>query len=143
MKTKFLAAAVALAACTAAAQSSGSNPLATSRVFSYDQTPSKTAPSGAVGRSFFVGTLATGEAVAAHETLQPAGMIPNPVHRIQHSEFIVVREGTLEFHHDGKVERAGPGSIIYVAYGTLHSVKNIGKGPAEYVVIQVGGDTKK
>jgi quercetin dioxygenase-like cupin family protein len=126
-----------------AAQSESPNPLAASRVFTYDQTPSKTAPNGAVGRNFFSGTLVTGEVVAAHETLQPAGTIPNPAHRIQHSELIVVREGTLEFHHDGKSERAGPGSIIYVADGTLHSVKNIGNSPAEYVVIQIGGDTKK
>jgi quercetin dioxygenase-like cupin family protein len=56
---------------------------------------------------------------------------------------IVVQEGTLEFQHDGVAERAGAGSIIYVALGTLHAVKNIGDGPAKYVVIQIGGDTKK
>lgn len=143
MKTAALAVMFTALASAAAAQSAGPNPLAASHVFAYDQAPAKTAPNGAVGRNFFTGTLATGEAVAAHETMQPAGMIPNPAHRIQHSEFIVVRAGTLEFHHDGKSERAGPGSIIFVAYGTLHSVKNIGSGPAEYVVIQIGGDTKR
>jgi hypothetical protein len=30
-----------------------------------------------------------------------------------------------------------------VAFGTLHTVKNIGDAPAKYVVIQIGGDTKK
>ena len=55
----------------------------------------------------------------------------------------MVQEGTLEYTHDGKAERAGAGSIIYVALGTLHSVKNVGDGPAKYVVIQIGGDTKK
>ncbi len=143
MKPAFVAVLCAAFASVAVAQSAVPNPLTTSRVFAYGQTPSKTAPNGAVGRNFFTGTLATGEAVAAHETMQPTGTIPNPAHRIQHSELIVVREGTLEFRHDGKSERAGPGSIIYVAYGTLHSVKNIGNGPAEYVVIQIGGDTKK
>ena len=127
----------------AAAQSADRNPLATSRVFAYDQMTAKTAPSGAVGRSVVAGTLATGEAIAVHETTQPAGTAPNPPHRIQHSEVIVVREGTLEFDHDGKAERAGPGSVIYVALGTLHSVKNVGDGPASYVVVQIGGDTKR
>jgi len=103
----------------------------------------KTAPNGAVGRNVFTGTLATGEAVAVHETMQPAGTVPSPVHRIQHSEVIAVEEGTLEFEHDGKAERAGAGSIIYVAVGTLHAIKNVGDGPAKYVVIQIGGDTKK
>ena len=96
-----------------------------------------------MGRSVFTGTLATGEAVAVHETKQPAGTAPNPAHRIQHSELIVVQQGTLEFKHDGKTERAGAGSIIYVAFGTLHPVKNVGDGPAKYVVIQIGGDTGK
>jgi quercetin dioxygenase-like cupin family protein len=75
--------------------------------------------------------------------MQPAGTVPPALHKIQHSELIVVEQGTLEFEHDGKAERAGPGSIIYVAFGTMHAVKNVGDGPAKYVVIQIGGDTKK
>jgi quercetin dioxygenase-like cupin family protein len=131
-------------ACTAAlAQSPEPNPLASARVFNYDEMIPRTAPNGAIGRNVFSGTLATGEAVAAHETMQPAGTVPNPAHRVQHSELIVVEEGTLEFQHDGKAEHAGPGSIIYVAFGTMHAVRNVGDGPARYVVIQIGGDTKK
>src|SRR5208282_2508341 len=102
----------------------------------------KTSANGSVGRNAFRGTLATGETVAVHESTQPAGTPPNPAHRIQHSELIVVEEGTLDFIHDGKTERATAGSIIYVAFGTLHSVRNVGDGPAKYVVIQIGGDTK-
>jgi quercetin dioxygenase-like cupin family protein len=119
------------------------NPLAASRVFAYDDMTAKTAPSGVVSRRAFMGTLATGETIAVHETTQPAGTAPNPAHRIQHSELILVEEGTLDYTHDGKTERAGAGSIIYVALGTLHSVKNVGDGPAKYVVIQIGGDTGK
>ena len=92
MKPAFVAVLCAAFASVAVAQSAVPNPLTTSRVFAYGQTPSKTAPNGAVGRNFFTGTLATGEAVAAHETMQPTGTIPNPAHRIQHSELIVVRE---------------------------------------------------
>jgi quercetin dioxygenase-like cupin family protein len=139
--TALLVPAFAVACGASAAQNP--NPLATARVFSYDAMTAKTAPNGAVGRNVFTGSLATGEAVSVHETLQPAGTVANPAHRIQHSEIIVVQEGTLEFDHDGKAERASEGSIIYVAYGTLHAVQNIGDGPAKYVVIQIGGDTKK
>jgi quercetin dioxygenase-like cupin family protein len=141
--TRFSVAFLALVCAHAGAQSPSPNPLAGSRVFSGDDIPSTTAPNGAVGRRIFAGTLATGEAVGAHETMQPAGTVPNPAHRIQHSELIVVEEGTLEFQHDGKTERAVAGSIIYVAVDTLHTVKNIGDGPAKYVVFQIGGDTKK
>jgi quercetin dioxygenase-like cupin family protein len=135
--------AAATAQATQAAPTAPANPLAAARVFSYDDMTPKTAANGAVGRNVFSGTLATGEAIAVHETMQPAGTVPNAAHRIQHSELIVVQEGTLEFQHDGQTERATAGSIIYVAFGTLHAVKNIGDGPAKYVVIQIGGDTKK
>jgi quercetin dioxygenase-like cupin family protein len=144
MKAILLALAVpGLSCAVACAQTAAANPLATARVFSFDEVPAKTAPNGSVGRHVFNGTLATGETVAVHETTQPAGTLSNPAHRIEHSEVIVVEEGTLEFEHDGKAERAAAGSIIYVALGTLHAVKNVGEGPAKYVVIQIGGDTKK
>jgi quercetin dioxygenase-like cupin family protein len=136
------------AACAAAAAQEGNlepastNSLAASRVFAYDDMVAKTSANGGVSRRAFTGTLATGEVVAVHESMQPAGTAPNPAHRIEHSELIVVEEGTLDFIHDGKTERANAGSIIYVALGTLHSVRNVGDGPAKYVVIQIGGDTK-
>ncbi|MGH9607572.1 MAG: cupin domain-containing protein [Terracidiphilus sp.] len=134
----------AVAGCGAAlAHGAAVNPLARARVFPYDQLIARTAPNGTVGRNVFRGTLATGEAVAVHETMQPAATKPNPPHRIHHSEIIVVEQGTLAFEHDGVSEQAGPGSIIYVAFGTLHTIENVGKVPAKYVVIQIGDDTKK
>lgn len=143
MKSARIAAALMLACAAASAQSARPNPLASARVFHYSQMTPHTAANGAVGRNVFTGKLATGESVGVHETMQPAGTRPNPPHRIQHSEIIVVQQGTLEFDHDGKTERAGAGAILYVAYGTLHTVKNSGAGPAKYIVIQIGGDTGK
>lgn len=134
-----LAFVAACAVCTG----QESNPLASARVFRYDQMTAKTAKNGSIGRFVLDGTLATGEAVSAHETMQPAGTVPNPPHRIQHSELILVQEGTVEFEHEGRTERAVPGDIIYVAVGTLHTIKNVGAGPAKYVVVQIGGDTPK
>lgn len=98
---------------------------------------------GGESRSIVQGVLATGESVALHESMLPVGSVPNPAHRIEHSEFIVVREGTLEYVHDGKTEKVGPGGVIYVAFETLHQVKNVGDVPAKYVVIAIGGDTKR
>jgi mannose-6-phosphate isomerase-like protein (cupin superfamily) len=144
MKIVILCAAMLALQCgMAEAQTSGTNPLASSRVFLYEQMIVKPAPNGAEGRNVFNGTLATGESVDLHETMQPAGTAPNPAHKIEHSELIVVQEGMLEFQHDGKAERVGPGGIIYVALGTMHTIKNVGDVPAKYVVIQIGGDTKK
>ena len=117
--------------------------LSKSRVFVFEDLPLRKMANGGESRDVVQGVLATGEAVAIHESMQPAGLPPNPAHSIAHSEFIIVQEGTLEYRHDGMVELAGPGSVIYVAYGTMHGVKNVGKGPAKYAVISIGGDVKK
>jgi quercetin dioxygenase-like cupin family protein len=143
MKAFLLAPVIVGLACVAPAQTASSNPLAAAQVFSVASVTPKTSPNGAVGRSVFSGTLATSESVAMHETMQPAGTVPNAPHRIQHSELIVVQEGTVEFEHDGKSDHAAAGDVIYVALGTLHTIKNVGDGPARYIVIQIGGDTKK
>ena len=144
MKSLPLLTAFLVFACgIVAAQTTTDNSLATARVFDYDQMKARTNPNGTESRMVFNGTLATGESVGAHESMQPAGTVPPRLHKIQHSEFIVIQQGTVEFEHDGKAERAGPGSILYVTPDTEHAVKNIGDGPAKYVVIQIGGDTKK
>jgi quercetin dioxygenase-like cupin family protein len=49
----------------------------------------------------------------------------------------------MELWADGVVTPAPAGSVVYVAYGTSHFLKNVGEGPARYFVFQVGGDTKK
>lgn len=144
MKNLPLLAAFLVFACGfVAARTATDNPLASARVFEYEQMKARIAPNGTESRMVFNGTLATGESVGAHESMQPAGTVPPNLHKIQHSEFIVVEQGTLEFDHDGNAERAGPGSIIYVAVGTEHAIKNVGDGQAKYVVLQIGGDTKK
>jgi quercetin dioxygenase-like cupin family protein len=114
-----------------------------SRVFVLEEMPVRKMANGGESRDVVRGALATGEVVGVHESEQPAGATPGAMHAIQHSELIVVREGTVGFEHDGKVERVGPGGVIFVAMGTLHRLKNVGDRPAKYCVMQIGGDTKK
>jgi mannose-6-phosphate isomerase-like protein (cupin superfamily) len=116
--------------------------LSQSRVFTPDQIPVRKMANGGESRDVLRGTLSTGEAIGVHESAQPAGMKPNTPHTIQHTEVIVVVEGTVAFEHDGKSEKVGPGGVIFVASGTLHTVRNVGEGTAKYCVVQVGGDTK-
>jgi quercetin dioxygenase-like cupin family protein len=115
--------------------------LSTSEVFSPELMSATTSANGAKRWDIVHGVLATGEAIAVHESLQPAGIRPNP-HAIQHSELILVQEGTLLFEHDDRSEKVGAGGIIFVAFGTMHAARNVGDGPARYLVIAVGGDTK-
>ncbi|HEY1964617.1 MAG TPA: cupin domain-containing protein [Acidobacteriaceae bacterium] len=121
----------------------GAGVLSQSRVYTVDQMPVRKMANGGVSRDVLRGTLTTGEVVAVHESEQPAGMAPNAPHTIQHAEVIVVLEGTVVFEHDGKSEKAGPGGVIFVASGTLHTMRNAGDGTAKYCVVQVGGDTRK
>ena len=131
------------AAAAVSPASTAQNPLASSGIFPYDQMTLRKTANGTESRNAFTGTLATGETLAVHESMQPVGTPPVELHRIAHSELIVVQEGTVAFEHDGKEERVGPGGLVYVALGTVHRIKNVGDVPAKYVVIAIGGDTKK
>lgn len=127
----------------ASATGAGAGALSQARVFPYAQMTVTKLSNGGEMERVVQGTLKTGEAVSVHESMQPVGIEPNPAHRIMHSEFIVVREGTVQFEHDGKAERVDAGGVIYVAFGTMHRLRNVGEVPARYVVIAIGGDTKK
>jgi quercetin dioxygenase-like cupin family protein len=116
--------------------------LGQSAVFRYVDLPVRKMANGGESRDIVRGTLATGEVVGLHESTQVAGMVPNPAHPIAHTEFILVFEGNVEFNHDGKSERVGPGGILYVAKGTVHQVKNVGDGAARYCVVAIGGDVR-
>jgi mannose-6-phosphate isomerase-like protein (cupin superfamily) len=148
-RTSLVLAVTLLATATVRAQAqtstekpeTGAQPA--SKVFAFDQMPAKKSPNGTESRSIPSFTLATGEAVGMHESVQPAGAAPVALHPIHHSELILIQEGSLIFEHDGKQEKAGPGDMIYVADGTTHRVTNVGTGAAKYVVVQIGGDTKK
>ncbi len=111
------------------------------RIFLFEELTVRRMGNGGESRDVVRGTVATGEAVELHESMLPVGSVPNPFHTIQHSELITVLDGTLSFEHDGKSEQVGPGGVIYVALGTLHTLKNIGNVPAKYVVVGIGGDS--
>lgn len=120
-----------------------SDDLAASKVFDITSLTATHNANGSERRDVVrSGRLATGEAVHIHASMQPAGTQPGPAHAIQHSEFILVTEGVLEIAYDGRTERAGPGSVIYIAYGTMHQARNVGPGPVKYTIVAIGGDAK-
>jgi len=121
----------------------GTVTLSQAKVFPLDQMPVRKMANGGESRDVLHGVLTTGEVVAVHESEQPAGTTPNPLHTIQHSEVIVVIQGTVMFEHDGKSDKLGPGGVILVMPGTSHTLRNVGQEAAKYCVVQIGGDTKK
>ena len=112
-----------------------------SKVFSMAAVTATKNANGSERKSVLDGKLATGEVVAMHESWAPEGTVVVP-HKISHSEILVVLEGTMAFEHDGKVDKAEAGDVVYVAYGTTHAVKNGGSGTLRFMVVAVGGDVK-
>jgi mannose-6-phosphate isomerase-like protein (cupin superfamily) len=139
----LLAVAAMSVAAEAQSTSAPSSSLAQSRVFAFDEMTVRKMANGGESRDVVHGALSTGEVVGMHESVQPAGAEPVALHAIQHSELVMVSAGTVVFEHDGRSEKVGPGGVIFVAFGTVHRVKNVGDGPAKYFVVQIGGDTKK
>jgi mannose-6-phosphate isomerase-like protein (cupin superfamily) len=123
-------------------EKSGETTLSTSEVFSPERLSAATTANGAKRWDILHGRFATGEKIAVHESLQPAGIRPNPPHTIHHSELILVQEGTLLLEYDGRSEKVGAGGVIFVAFGTRHAARNLGDVPVKYLVIAIGGDTR-
>ena len=105
----FAALSSVMAEAQAGAAAGPDGKLSKSVVFNYDQLPVKNNANGGTGRQVLSGTLPTGEFVEVHETTLPAGKMPHPPHKHSHSEFLLIREGNLEFINDGKPEPVGPG----------------------------------
>ena len=56
-------------------------------------------------------------------------------HTHPNEEMVIVKEGTLQAHVNGKEVVLGPGSVMFFASMQPHAVQNIGDRPATYHVI--------
>jgi quercetin dioxygenase-like cupin family protein len=134
-----LAAFAGFSAFEAEGQTPADEPrLAHSKIFAFDQLPAQTAANGTVSRQVLRGALATGEYVEVHETRLPAGEMPHPPHRHTHSEFLLIRDGSLQVESDGQRSLVHAGDVVFTASAVLHGLKNVGEIPANYFVVAVG-----
>lgn len=91
------------------------------------------------GRQFFHGANHSGFVHEMHETVLGVDVETHPPHRHEHEEIVIVVEGTLDTHLEGKQEIAEAGSVLYFGSNQAHSVKNAGKTPARYYVVELRG----
>ncbi|MDP9049410.1 MAG: cupin domain-containing protein [Acidobacteriota bacterium] len=120
--------------------SEGDAVLSTPRAFRFEDLPVVKTANGET-RAVIRGVLPTGEAVEMHETRLLPGHMPHPPHQHKHSEFMLVREGEMEFENDGKPERVGPGGVMFATSNIMHGLKNVGTTTANYFVIAIGRET--
>jgi hypothetical protein len=80
--------------------------------FPFEQLTPYNGAHGMVSRPVLRGKLPTGEIVELHETTLMPGQMPHPPHRHTHTEFMLIREGTVEFllrraHNETRARRGG------------------------------------
>jgi len=121
-------------------EGAGEPVLSEQRTFRFADLPVSKSANGEM-RAVTHGVLPTGETVELHETSLLPGHMPHPAHKHRHSEFMLVREGELEFDNNGTPERVGPGGVIFAASNVMHGLKNVGETMAQYFVLAVGRET--
>ena len=86
-------------------------------------------------RSVSRSPTATLNELEMHVTTLKPGVSSHAPHKHPNEELVIIKEGTLEALVNGEYKRVGPGSIIFNASNQLHSIRNVGDGPATYHVI--------
>ncbi len=119
----------------------GTRVFADNHIFRAKDLPIKTSATGS-SQAVNQGVLITGEGVEMHNTVLLPGTMPHPPHQHEHSEWLFLREGDVEWMVDGKYMPATAGDILFAASMKLHGLKNVGTVPAKYFVLAVGPNLK-
>lgn len=86
-------------------------------------------------RQFMRSPTATLDELELHVTTLPAGATSHAPHKHVNEELVIIKEGKVEVLVDGQMKQVGPGSVVFNASNQMHSLRNIGSGPATYHVI--------
>jgi len=134
VKVSLITAAIMVAGGVGLAKAQGAGVLG-SRIFDWDSLKVEKTNVGA-RRDVVKTATATLDELEMHVTTLNAGQQSHPPHQHVAEELLIIKEGTLEALVNGEYQKAGPGSIVFQASNQLHTIKNVGSGPATYHVIQ-------
>jgi mannose-6-phosphate isomerase-like protein (cupin superfamily) len=113
-----------------------------SKAYLFAALPVKTNPANHMEvRDVFKGKTQTGCPLALHISTLPVGEMPHPPHHHVHEEMMLIKEGNLQFTIAGQTSTVGPGSVVYINSNEEHGMKNVGNGPAQYFVVEIGPQT--
>jgi quercetin dioxygenase-like cupin family protein len=87
-------------------------------------------------RQFFDAPTLTLDNLECHVTSLNPGEVAHASHQHPEEELTIVKEGIVEVLVNGELKRVGPGSVVFQAANTLHSIKNIGSTIAVYHAIK-------
>lgn len=121
------------ASALAVAQGGVEEPLGPA-VFNWTAMRATRTPTGEV-RSVVQRPTATLTELEMHVTTLNPGVASHPPHTHPNEELVLIDEGTVEVLSAGRWRRIGPGSIVFNASNAPHALRNVGKEPARYHVV--------
>jgi XRE family transcriptional regulator, regulator of sulfur utilization len=105
-----------------------------STAFEWSSIPVKETAVGS-SRQFLRAPTATLDELEIHVTTLNPGQTSHPPHQHPNEELLIIKEGTVEALVNGDWKKLGVGSVIFQASNQLHGIRNVGKGPATYHVV--------
>jgi mannose-6-phosphate isomerase-like protein (cupin superfamily) len=107
-----------------------------SAVYDWNNLKAETRPNGE-RRPVFDSPTETLANFECHITTLKAGENSGPAHTHTVEEATFVKEGTVEIQINETRQTIGPGSVFYFAAKDSVAIKNVGPGPATYVVFSI------
>lgn len=111
-------------------------PALTSTIFDWDKLPVEKKPTGE-RRQICEGTTPTLAQFRSHVTTLPPHSPWPAAEAHTNEEIVIIKEGSLEYEIDGRIQQAGPGAMILIVAGSQHRSHNAGNTPATYYVFHV------